>query len=199
MNKQEFIAELRSKLSGAPQSDVEDRLIFYGEMIDDRIEEGMSEEAAVEAVGNIDAIVSEIISDIPLASLVKEKRRRKRKMKAWEIVLLVAGAPLWVPLLIAALAVVLSLYIAIWSVVISLWAVGASLVACALSGVIVLVVECIHGSVWTGLANFAIGLVCAGLSIFMFFGCKALTKYVVLLAKAFFLWIKKLFVGKGDE
>ena len=72
MNKREFFAELRTKLSGAPQSDVEDRLIFYGEMIDDRIEEGMSEEEAVAAVGDIDAIVSDIISDIPLASIVKE-------------------------------------------------------------------------------------------------------------------------------
>ena len=38
MNKQEFIDALRAALSGLPADDVEDRLSYYGEMIDDRIE-----------------------------------------------------------------------------------------------------------------------------------------------------------------
>ena len=100
-------------------------------------------------------------------------------------------------MLIAALAVIFSLYISIWAVVISLWAVGASLAAVGLASVAILVMNCIYGSVWTGLALFGMGLVCAGLSIFMFFGCKALTKCVILLAKKTVLWIKKLFVRKG--
>ena len=44
MNKQEFLAELRRGLSGLPRDDIEERLSFYGEMLDDRIEEGLSEE-----------------------------------------------------------------------------------------------------------------------------------------------------------
>ena len=44
MNKQEFLAGLRKGLSGLPQEDIEERLLFYSEMIDDRIEEGMEEE-----------------------------------------------------------------------------------------------------------------------------------------------------------
>ena len=44
MNKQEFLAELRKGLSGLPQDDIEERLIFYDEMLEDRIEEGLSEE-----------------------------------------------------------------------------------------------------------------------------------------------------------
>lgn len=42
MNKQEFLTELRAKLSGLPTYDVEERLSFYGEMIDDRTEEGVT-------------------------------------------------------------------------------------------------------------------------------------------------------------
>lgn len=41
MSKQEFLAELRKALSGLPQGDIEDRLTFYSEMIDDRMEEGL--------------------------------------------------------------------------------------------------------------------------------------------------------------
>ena len=197
MNKQEFLDQLRKKLSGAPQSEVEDRLIFYGEMIDDRIEEGMSEEEAVAAVGDIDSIESEIISGIPMSTLVKEKTKSKRKMKAWEIVLLAIGSPLWIVLLATAFAIILTVYIVIWSIVISFWAVGAAMAGCAIGSIAILVLNCIYGSVWTGLALFGMGLVCAGLSIFMFFGCKALTKCVILLAKKTVLWIKKLFVRKG--
>lgn len=199
MTKQEFFAQLREKLSGAPQSEIEDRLIFYGEMIDDRIEEGMSEEDAVAAVGDVDSIVSEIISAIPMSAIVKEKTKSKRKMKAWEIVLLVLGSPIWLSLLAAAIVIIIAVYIVIWSVVISLWAVGAAMAGCALGSIAILVLNCIYGSVWTGLAFLGAGLVLAGISIFWFFGCKALTKCVVLLTKKIILWIKKLFVRKGDK
>ena len=199
MNKQEFFDQLREKLSGAPQSEVEDRLIFYAEMIDDRIEEGLSEEEAVSAMGDIDTIASEIISHIPISALVKEKKKTKRKMKAWEITLLAVGSPLWIVLLATALAIILTVYAVIWTVVISLWAMGAALGGFALGSIAVLVLNCIYGNVWTGLAILGLGLVCAGISIFWFFGCKALTKCVVILTEKIVLWIKKLFVRKGDK
>ena len=44
MNKIGFILELKDKLSALPKSEVEERLSFYCEMIEDRIEDGLSEE-----------------------------------------------------------------------------------------------------------------------------------------------------------
>ena len=46
MDKHTFLTDLRGALSGLPQDDIEERVGFYGEMIDDRMEEGMSEEEA---------------------------------------------------------------------------------------------------------------------------------------------------------
>ena len=60
MNKQEFLSELREKLSGAPQSEIEDRSICYGEMIDDRIDDGLSQEDAIGEMGSIEDIVAQI-------------------------------------------------------------------------------------------------------------------------------------------
>lgn len=60
MNKREFLAGLRKGPAGLPQEDMEERLTFYAEMLDDRMEEVLSEEEAVEAVeavGPIDEIV----------------------------------------------------------------------------------------------------------------------------------------------
>ena len=47
MNKQEFLVQLRNALSGLPKDDIEERIEFYSEMIEDRIEEGLSEEEAI--------------------------------------------------------------------------------------------------------------------------------------------------------
>ena len=47
MTKQAFLAALGERLVGLPQKDIEERLTFYSEMIDDRMEEGLSEEEAV--------------------------------------------------------------------------------------------------------------------------------------------------------
>lgn len=198
MRKQDFLDLLRQKLSGLPEEDIGERLSFYGEMIDDRMEEGMTEEEAVSAVGSVDEIVSQIVSETPIAKLVKERIKPKRSLAAWEIVLLVLGFPLWFPLLIAAFSVLLSVYITIWSVILSLWAVfvslGASALGCVAAGVICLC----KGETVTGLVLLSAAAVLAGLTIFMFFACRAVTKGAAVLTKKIALWIKSLFLRKEE-
>lgn len=196
MTKREFLDELRAKLSGLGSEDAEERISFYSEMIDDRIEEGLSEEEAVADVGDIDGIVSQILSDVPLASLVKEKIKPRRKLEAWEIALIILGAPIWVSVLVSAVSVVISLYAAIWSVVVSLWAVFGSLCAVSASGLLTGVGMVFDGDLLTGIALIGAGLVCGGLSILTFFGSDGATKGVVALTKKCVLLIKKAFMGK---
>ena len=119
MNKIEFLTVLRERLQGLPEEDINKSIDFYCEMIDDRVEDGMSEAEAVDALGNIEEIISQILSEVSLPKLVKEKVKPKRALKAWEIVLLILGAPLWIPLVAAVLITVLSIYLSIWSIIIS--------------------------------------------------------------------------------
>lgn len=95
MNKQEFLAELRKGLHGLPQNDIEERLTFYNEMIDDRMEEGLTEDAAVSEIGTVNEVISQIVTETPLSKIVKEKVRPKRTLRVWEIVLLALGSPIW--------------------------------------------------------------------------------------------------------
>lgn len=199
MCKQEFLAQLRKGLSGLPQDDIEERLNFYNEMIDDRIEEGLSESEAVHAIGTVNDVVTQILADTPLTKLVKEKVKPNRGLKAWEIVLLVLGSPIWLSLLIAAFAVILAAYIVVWSAVVTLWSIEASLAACSLGGMVSAVVFALQGNGLTGLAMLSVGICCAGLSVFLFFGCKAATKGIVLLTKKMAFGMKTLFVGKEAE
>ena len=59
MTKQNFLDKLRTKLKALPKKEVEECLSFYSEMIDDRIEEGLSECDAVSAIGDVNKITKE--------------------------------------------------------------------------------------------------------------------------------------------
>ncbi len=196
MNKQEFLMRLREGLSGLPKNDIEERLIFYSEMIDDRKEEGLSEEEAVREIGNIDEIISQIIADTPFARLVKEKVKPSRQLRTWEIVLLVIGSPIWLSLGIAVFSVIISVYITLWSVIISLWATEAALWCSVIGSIFSFVFLIFNGNVTSGIVMISAGMVCAGISIFLFYGCKAATKGILLLTKKSVLATKNCFVKK---
>ena len=198
MNRVEFILSLQDRLSALPRKELEERLAFYNEMIDDKIEDGLSEEEAVAQIGSIDEIVSQIIAETPLTTLVKEKMKPKKGLKAWEIVLLAVGSPIWFSLLVAAFAVVISLYAALWSVVISLWSAYISVAVCAPAGIIAGIVFICNGHSLSGVAMIAAGLVCAGLAVFLFYGCRAATKGSVWLTERIALAIKRCFIKKED-
>lgn len=198
MSKQEFLAQLRKGLSRLPREDMEERLTFYSEMIEDRMEEGFSEKDAVSAAGPVREIVAQIIADTPFTKIAKERIKSKKRLGAGEIVLLALGSPIWLSLGIAAAAVILSLYISLWSVIISLWAVFASLAVCPVIGVPACFIFIADGNVANGIASLASGIVCAGLSIFAFYGCKAVTKGIFLLTKKMAIWIKSCFIKKEE-
>ena len=198
MNKQEFIAALRAELRGLPTQDVEDRVDFYIEMIDDRMEDGLSEEEAVFAVGSVEAIASQIIADIPLSKIAKESLRSKHRLKTWEILLLALGSPIWLALAIAAFAVILSLYVSLWSVIVSFWAAFVSVVACTLGGAVSGIYFITTANTFTGIALIGVVIAAAGLSVFLFFGCKAATDGILLITQKIALGIKKFFIKKEN-
>lgn len=198
MNKQEFLLQLGKGLSGLPKDEIDGYLTFYSEMIDDRMEDGIPEETAVSELGSVTELVSQIIADIPLGRLVKEKLAPKKKLKAWEIILLALGSPIWLSLLIAATAVVFSLYVVLWSVIIALWAIFASFDACGLTGIAAGVYFATGGNTLTGIAVMGAGFVCAGLSVFVFYECKAATKGILILTRKLAIRIKNCFINKEE-
>ncbi len=196
MDKQKFLGQLRKGLSGLPQNDAEERLAFYSEMIDDHMEDGLWEEEAVAAVGSVDEIVAQIVAETPLTKIAMERMKSKRRLNTGEIVLLALGSPIWLSLGIAAFAVILSLYISVWTVIVSLWAGFASLVGCSVGGVLACVVFTVGGKVASGLVILAAGFVCAGFSVFWFYGCRAATKGTLILTKKLAIWTKNCFIKK---
>lgn len=197
MNRSEFCSELRAGLCGLPTEDIERSLDYYCEMIDDHIESGLTEEEAVAAVGPVWEIISGILADTPLTKIVKEKVRAGRTLRAWEVILLILGSPIWVPLLLATVILALTAYALIWVFVVVLYAVVLSFAAAAVS--------CIAGAfpiVLTGnfvmcAMYFGVGLFSAGLTILSFIGTGHITRGIINLCKNVFYGVKACFVGKG--
>ena len=196
MTKKEFLEILSYSLSALNKSDKDERLNFYAEMIEDRIEEGYSEEDAVKTVGDPEVIGAQIVSEYSNIKKTNKKASTKRKLRTWEIVLLAVGSPVWVPLAIAAAAIVFTLYVVFWAVVGSIWAAPISLSAVAIAGFALPAAYFIQGNLLGGIAIIGLGVFSAGLAIFAFYGCIKATKGGAILTKKTVLGIRSLFVGK---
>lgn len=197
MTKLEFLELLKNRLNGLDNQEIEKHVSFFAEIIDDHIDDGQSEEEAVASLGDIDEIVNIILLDTPIIKIAKSRLNRKT-LRGWEIAMLIIGFPLWFPLIVAAAAVILSGYISLWAVIISLWACVGAIVA---SGVGVLasgIIFVFSSNLFSGFALIGAALICAGLSIFAFFGVKRLTECIVFLTKRIFLWVKNRLVGREE-
>ena len=168
MDKNTFLLELQKQLKGLPEEDLQRTLEYYREMIEDRMEEGLSEEEAVAELGPVAEIAEPLLPGSP-----------RRKMKPWEIILLILGFPVWFPLLVAAAAVVISL-------VATMYAVDVSLAACFFGGLLSSLLYVFQCN-WAGAAFlFGAALVCGGLAIFGFWGSNALMKVSIKALKKLF-------------
>jgi uncharacterized membrane protein len=98
--------------------------------------------------------------------------------------------------LVGALSAILSVYVSLWSVIISLWAVFVSLVACAVGLTVAGIISLCTENMSYGFVLIGAGLISAGLAIFLFFGCRALTSGTVTVTKKIFLAIKNRITGK---
>lgn len=198
MTKKEFLNKLKNNISFLPKQDIEDRLSFYSEMIDDKIEDGKSEEQAVLEIGDVEQISYQIIKDTPFIKIAKEKITSKRGLTDFEAVLLIFTAPIWVSLLIVAFSVVLSLYVTLWAVIISLFASVFAVAISAIAGVVYGIILTVMGSVLTGLSVLGASLVLGGISILLYYLSVLVSKGATLLLKYLSVAIKKVFKAKGE-
>ena len=196
MTKVQFILALKDQLRGLSAEDAEKAIQYYSEMIDDRMEDGLSEQEAVAAIGDIDEIAQQIMEEQPLSKRVVAKLRPKRKLEGWEIALLIISAPIWLSLFIGLASGLFSTYMGVWAIIISLYAIGVALVASAVGGALAAIILCFTGQFVPALFVLGCGLACGGLSFFIFMGGKYTAKGTVWVTKKIFSWIRSLFVGK---
>ena len=193
MNKTEFIEQLRNALQGLSEDDIKKSTDYYEEMIEDRIEDGISEEEAVKGLGSIESIKEQILMDTPITKIVKEKMKPKRALRAWEIVLLIIGSPVWVPVTAALIIVALVIYLCFWIVILCLYISDIAVFFSGFSAIIAAFVQ--ENGFSTGMLFCGGGIALIGVAILLFFGFTEIAKGMLFVSKKIALGIKKLFVG----
>lgn len=204
MNKNDFLTLLRVKLTRLPKSEIDDRINFYSEMIDDKIENGLSESEAVLQIGSLNDIADEILAEFTSPKESKEGEKIKPKSNALKITLIALGSPLWIALMatvfsvaisliVASAAIVISVYAVLWVLLISLFAIEGALIGCAvglpLGGVALILTD----NAISGFALLGTGIFSSGLAIFLFFALKASTKATLSISKRVYKSVKYCF------
>ena len=201
MKKKEFLTELRYRLKGLPKEEIDQRVEFYSEMIDDSIEDGMTEEKAVENIGSIDDVVRTVASETSLIKIVRHQAKSKprRRIRPWEIVLLILGFPLWFPLLIVALVLCLVLCILLWILPIVAYSVFGGVLTGSVGSIAIGVANAVNGKLSFGGLYAGAGVAGIGVAILIFFIGIFVTKLTVKLNKLIFTGIKVGLVGRGEK
>lgn len=112
MNKQEFLYQLNEGLIRLNESEKEQFIHYYDELIEDYVEDGASEEEVVKKLGKPARVASKILEEAFAEGTIQPKK----SINPLLVGLLILGFPLWGSLLLALILLVLSGYIVIWCV-----------------------------------------------------------------------------------
>lgn len=196
MNKQEYLDAITNRLDGVPEDEIQKSIDYYSEIIDDRIEDGMTEEEAVSAVGSVDDAVNEILESVPLSKIIKTRANSRRKIKPIEILLLILGFPIWFPLLLVFIILILVFYIVLWVIVIVLFIVDLAIFVSGVAAIIAGIWGMFKLGIAYPLAAIGGGLLLVGLSLLLLIPLIKLAKVVAKFAKVLARWIKSWFVRR---
>ena len=196
MTKQLFLNELSAALHGLPREERYRTLSYYDELIDDRMEDGQSEEDAVENLGSPEQIAREILGEEEPPVSTGTGR------KVWMIILLVLGFPFWGSLLLAAAIVLLCVYICLFLPAFVLGVMALAFLAGALIGVVgtpflIWDVGLLTGGLPAGLFQLGLSVALLGLAVLSALGFYFTGRATVKAAKAIWRWIRRSFAKKG--
>lgn len=148
MKKLEFINALGDRLSALPPEEVRPLLDYYMEIVADRMEDGMTEEEAIESLGSIEELAQKALEqqehltppEAPEpphmedhAPVPPTQPAPKKRVTSSAIALAIILSPLWLTIFF----VVLGLEIAIWATLGALVAAAGAMLAAGIPGAVV--------------------------------------------------------------
>ena len=244
MKKQEFLRALWNKLSELPKEDIETSLDYYAEMIEDRMESGLSEEEAVAAVGSVEDAAKQNMAERPKKEADAADKKssttgnwaeaqvnsddssysagpaysggpapadrepvyssynddyyrapvsEKKSHSAFFWLLIVLGFPVWFPLLMVGLSLLLVAFILVWVFSFVFFIVAGSFAVSGVAGLFLLIRHVFAGHIAVGLVYAGFGFVLFGLAIFMFMSAGSVTKLAAKACAAIVRGVGRLF------
>lgn len=174
MNKKEYLEELRAALDGADKDEIARTLEFYSELIDDALEDGVSEEEAVSGLESPNNVAARIKSE----TVVEGK---KVMHTALFITAVVLSSPIWLPVLVSVVAVIFSVYVSLWAVIVSLIAASIGAAAGSVAGVVTAVLMYSSSGAADSLFVLGASFAAAGIGVYlMYISVFAAKQYIKL-------------------
>lgn len=186
MNKQEYVNRLNELLACLPADHRLESVSFYEEMIDDRMEDGMTEEQAVAALDTPGVAAEKILGDLPAVPRAVVKTRRKSRALLWGAAII--GSPLWVALALAFAATVLGIYLCIWLLAACIWVIAIGGILCLPLGALLAFWGIEAGNAAFALWGFGGGLVGSALGVLCVRGAFAASRQLALLSRK---WLQR--------
>lgn len=188
MNRAEFIEVLRKELVSLKKAERDKFINYYEEIINDYIENGLTEEEVIEKVGNPKIIAKNILN----VQGNVEFEAPSINSKIINIILLILGFPLWGSLLFAGLMLILSGLIIVWFVP---FASGVSAIAFFAAGLLSIVATpfMIADVLSVGIVQLGMGISSIGVSFLLAMATIYLSKKFSRFTKEICSRIFKLF------
>jgi len=196
MNKEMFTKELKKGLKGLPGEEKRKQLSYYSELIDDMVEDGMTEAEAVARLGDVKDICENILKEFSIRTSPEKTNKPSTAWKVIWIILIVLGSPVWLSFFLSVFAVVLAIYVCFWAVVISLFAVAFALAVSSLAMIVFLIFKLIVSNVATAVLALAAAFLLAGLAVLIGLAAYWTAVGAVLTASAIVKAVKSVFKRK---
>lgn len=179
MNKTQFLAALEEQLSSVSDAERKRSLLYFEEIIADRMEEGLSEEEVIAQMESPEEIAAGIINETGTedrSAPVSEKKLGGFPL--WVVVALaVLGSPVWLPILISVVTVIVTTYSVAWILIGCLYVVAASLVVGGCVGIVASVIALGTNSAVVAVFVIGLSLFCIGFGILLVFPAVLCTRW----------------------
>lgn len=203
MNKREYLDRLTELLACLPPDQRIESVSFYAEMIDDRVEEGMTEEEAVAALDAPGVAAEAILDDLPAVPRAVAKTRRKSRVLLWAIVII--GWPVLLPIAVSFVLAAVLIYLAIWLCAVCVWVVAIGLLIGLPLGIVCAFWGVAAGNVPFAVVEFGAALLCGALGALCLRGAFVATRQFARLSRIWaakalspFVKVKRKDAGDGD-
>lgn len=161
MKKNELFREIKSKTKHLPKQERREMLAYYNEMISERMEDGMTEEDAVAALGTVEELVSSSAFEKSVSLA------RRASLRPMHIVLIIIGSPLWICLLAVLACLVLVFYVLVWALVLVCYAAFAAFAVASLACIAAGFVNLFLANPHYFFAYFGAGLLLVGFTLLL--------------------------------
>ena len=199
MKKAEFLTELEDRLSAIPEKEKAEAIAYYSDMIDEYMAGGRTEESALSGLARVDYIADQILADPTLPAKKRNVHSQResmytkrnhlplRRLRVWEILLVILFSPVILALVCVAFALILSFFLLCFALTVAVYALDFALAALSIAALLCAPIpSLLHTSLPGILMLLGISLLCGGLSLLLWRGANRLAIHLMRLCKYIF-------------